>query len=402
MSLKSTLDSLVHSKDNRSRAMRFIILIGIVSLFADMTYEGARSISGAYLAVLGANAAIVGMVAGASEMVGYTLRYFFGYWADRTKQYWLIAFVGYAISMLAVPLLALADHWWLAASLIVLERLGKAVRTPARDVLLSQGGKQLGMGWAFGLHQALDQTGSMLGPLIVGIVLFFGGSYQHGFAWLAIPALLALWILIMAREIYSNPPNEETSTQSKFGSDNIWQKPFVLYLIGIGLVAIGYADFALVAYHFQVTALFNKEWIPIVYSATMGINILLAPMMGRLYDSYGIWIIILLTAISALFAPLIFLGSPWVAALGVLFWGVGMGTQSSLMRAVIGNMIDESKRGTAYGILNMVFGICWFIGSAAIGFLYDYSILWMVIFILIIEILSLPWLIAVKEQLKKK
>ncbi|MFI4963581.1 MAG: MFS transporter, partial [Legionellales bacterium] len=389
MSLKSTLKALLYGTENKSRAMRFVILIGIVSLFADMTYEGARSITGAYLAVLGANAAIVGMIAGGSELVGYALRYLFGYWADRTRRYWLIAFMGYAINLLAVPLLALANHWWLAAGLIVLERLGKAVRTPARDVLLSQGGKQLGMGWAFGVHQAFDQTGSMLGPLIVGLVLFLNGSYQEGFAWLAVPALLALWVLVMARELYASPEITVAATSSYASSPaKIWHKPFVLYLIGTGFIAVGYADFALIAYHFEVTKLLKPEWIPIVYGASMGVNILLAPLLGRMYDHFGIWIIIGVAVISAFFAPLVFLGSPWVAAFGVLLWGIGMGTQASLFRAVIGNMIEESKRGTAYGIFNMVFGVCWFLGSTSIGFLYDFSIPSMVVFILVFELLS--------------
>ena len=121
----------------------------MVSLLADITYEGARSITGPYLAILGANAAVVGFVAGFGELVGYGLRLVSGYLADRTGKYWTITIVGYAINLLAVPLLALADQWWLAALLIIIERMGKGMRVPSRDAMLSHAGHRMGMGWAF-------------------------------------------------------------------------------------------------------------------------------------------------------------------------------------------------------------------------------------------------------------
>src|SRR5579863_5442011 len=177
---------------SKKTALKFVLLISVVSLFADMTYEGARSITGPYLATLGANAAIVGFVAGFGEFIGYALRIVSGYLADRTGKYWTITIIGYICNLLAVPLLALAGHWWLAAVLIIMERLGKAIRVPARDAMLSHAGQKMGMGWVFGLHEAIDQVGAMLGPLLVVAILYFKGSYQLGFAMLLIPALLAL------------------------------------------------------------------------------------------------------------------------------------------------------------------------------------------------------------------
>ncbi|MGH6852422.1 MAG: MFS transporter, partial [Methylocella sp.] len=144
----------------RHSAIRFIVLLGVVSLFADMTYEGARSVTGPYLGVLGASAAIVGVVAGFGEFLGYALRLVSGYLSDRTGGYWLITIIGYGVNLLAVPLLALTGRWELAVLLIVGERAGKAIRTPARDAMLSHAGSQTGLGWSFGLHGALDQTGA--------------------------------------------------------------------------------------------------------------------------------------------------------------------------------------------------------------------------------------------------
>ena len=173
---------------SRPAAIKFVVLIGVVSLFSDFTYEGARSITGPFLAVLGASATAVGVIAGFGELIGYALRLASGYFADKTKKYWTLVFLGYGLNLLAVPLLALAGHWPIAAALIVAERMGKAIRTPARDVMLSCASDQIGRGWGFGLHQALDQTGAVLGPLAVAAVLYYKGGYETGFALLLIPA----------------------------------------------------------------------------------------------------------------------------------------------------------------------------------------------------------------------
>lgn len=237
---------------SQKTALKFVILLGIVSLFADMTYEGARSITGPYLAILGANAAIVGFVAGFSELIGYAMRFVSGFLADRTGKYWTITIIGYACNVLAVPLLALAEHWWIAAILIFAERMGKAIRVPSRDAMLSHAGQKIGMGWVFGLHEALDQLGAMIGPLMITAVLYFKGSYQHGFAILLIPALLTLVVLASACFIYPHPESlevEHSNLETKGMNSSFW-----IYLFGAALIAAGYADFPLIAFHFQKTA----------------------------------------------------------------------------------------------------------------------------------------------------
>jgi hypothetical protein len=161
----------------KSAALRFVLLIGIVSIFADMTYEGSRSITGPYLAVLGATGTIVGFVGGFGELLGYGLRIVSGRLSDRTGRYWPITFLGYVIQMASVPALALAGRWEVAAVLIIVERIGKAMRNPPRDVILSHAGSQIGQGWAFGVHEALDQLGALIGPLIAAGVLYARGQY---------------------------------------------------------------------------------------------------------------------------------------------------------------------------------------------------------------------------------
>jgi len=181
---------------SKSSALKFILLMGLTSLFADMTYEAARSITGPFLATFGASAALVGFVAGFGEFLGYSLRLVSGYLADKTQRYWMITIIGYFINLLAVPALALAGNWQIASLLIILERAGKAIRTPARDAMLSHAGSHIGMGWAFGVHEALDQLGALVGPLIISVVLYYKGGYQK-----SAPLLVHFLNIIFMRKI---------------------------------------------------------------------------------------------------------------------------------------------------------------------------------------------------------
>lgn len=383
---------------SKRTALKFVILLSVVSLFADMTYEGARSITGPYLAILGANAAVVGFVAGFGEFAGYALRIVSGYLADRTGKYWTITIIGYACNLLAVPLLALAGHWWVAAVLIIFERMGKAIRVPPRDAMLSHAGQKMGMGWVFGLHEAIDQIGAMLGPMCVAFVLYIKGGYRESFAILLAPALIALTILIFARWLYPEPQALEVR------NDNLEAKgmntSFWLYLVGASLIAAGYADFPLIAYHFQKTTLLSPIWIPISYAIAMGLNSLSAPIFGHFYDRKGFVILIIVTVFSCFFAPLVFLGNTTAAFLGVALWSIGVGAHESLMRAIVANMAPMNKRGSAYGIFNTGYGIFWFLGSFLMGVIYDISIPSLVIFSVLIQLLAVPllWIVMKRTQ----
>ena len=383
---------------SKATAFKFVILLGCVSLFADMTYEGARSITGPYLAILGANAMTVGFVAGFGEFIGYGLRLVSGYLADRTGRYWAITIAGYVCNLVAVPLLALAGHWWIAATLMVIERMGKAMRVPSRDAMLSHAGQKMGMGWVFGLHEALDQVGAMIGPLIVAAVLYSKDSYQFSFAILGIPAILALSILLFARWLYPNPQSLEKPSEN-LESKGI-TRAFWLYLISASLIAAGYADFPLIAYHFQKTAVLSPIWIPVSYSIAMGVNILSAPLLGRFYDRNGFSILIIVTILSCLFAPLVFFGNFSLCLIGIILWSIGVGAHESLMRAIVANMIPIKKRGSAYGIFNMGFGLSWFLGSFLMGALYDISIPMLVAFSVGIQLVAVPMMWLVMRKIK--
>lgn len=379
----------------RASALKFVVLIGVVSLFADMTYEAARSITGPYLAILGASATVVGVVAGFGELMGYALRLVSGYVADRTGKYWSVTMLGYGINLVAVPLLALAGRWEVAAFFIIAERIGKAIRTPARDAMLSHATTAMGRGWGFGLHEALDQIGAMLGPLIVAAVLYSKGSYQMGFAILAVPAVLALSVLVAARLLYPRPRDLEVGVSKPEPAG--FPRVFWLYLAAIAFVAAGYADFPLIAYHFLKTSTVPDVWTPVFYAIAMGVDALAALIFGRLYDHKGIGILIVAALISSLAAPLVFLGGFYWALGGMALWGIGMGAQESIMRAAIADMVAADRRGSAYGIFNAGFGVAWFLGSALMGWLYDFSVPVLVGFSVGAQLVAVPLLLVVKK-----
>jgi len=370
-----------------SRPVFFVVLLGLVSLCADMTYEGARSITGPFLGTLGASGAVVGFVSGLGELAGYALRLVSGYLSDRTRRYWLLTFTGYTVNLLAVPLLALAGHWLLASTLIVVERLGKAIRTPARDAMLSHATRQMGHGWGFGLHEAMDQIGAVLGPLIVFAVLSYRNDYRLGFAVLLVPALLALMALTVARLQFPRPQELESKAvplQTRGFSQTYW-----LYLGAVGLVAAGYADFPLMAYHFGKTGVVASSHIALFYALAMGVDAIGALVLGRLFDRIGFYTLILATVISAGFAPLAFLGGFFGAVSGAILWGIGMSAQESVMRAAVAQLVPSERRGTGFGVFHTGYGLAWFIGSALMGWLYDRSVLALVTFSVLTQVAAM-------------
>ncbi|KKO18171.1 MAG: Multidrug resistance protein MdtH [Candidatus Brocadia fulgida] len=325
------------SRTKKTAALKFIILLGVVSLFADVTYEGARSINGPFLALLGASATTVGFVAGLGELIGYSLRLVSGYMSDKIGRYWAITLFGYTLNMLAVPALALAGRWEIAVVLMVMERIGKAIRTPARDAMLSHATREIGRGKGFGLHEALDQIGAVLGPLTVAGVLYFRAGYRTGYAILFVPASITLSILLAARWFYPQPKNLEVP-QPELEAKGL-PKKFWLYLIAVAFIAAGYADFPLIAYHFRKASVASDTWIPLFYAIAMGVDAIAALFFGYLFDRNGISILIIASLLSMLFAPLVFFGNFSVAIIGVALWGMGMGAQESIMRAAIAEMV---------------------------------------------------------------
>jgi MFS family permease len=389
--------NILEAEKKRQLAMRFVLLIGIVSLFADGTYEGARSIAGPYLAILGASATFIGIIGGFGELLGYGLRLVSGRLSERTGKFWPVTLFGYVIQMSSVPLMALAPNWQVFGLLIITERIGKATRNPPRDVMLSHAGKQLGgFGWVFGTHEALDQLGALLGPLVVAAVLAGKGSYRTAFATLLVPAVICVSLIFITRFLYPKPEEMEVSVHDVHSKG--LPRVFWIYLAGAALVAAGFADFSLISYHFQKTDHITRMWVPIFYSVAMAVSGTGSLVFGRLFDRVGLWILIPLTIISAASAPLVFFGGFWLALIGSALWGLGMGVHESTIPAAVATMVPQQHRSSAYGIFTAGYGIFWFIGSAVLGILYDIWIPAVVILSVTLQFTAIPIFLSLNRR----
>jgi MFS family permease len=335
------------------------------------------------------------VVSGLGELLGFGLRVVSGRLSERTGQFWPITIVGYVVQMAAVPALALAGNWPMAAALIVLERVGKATRNPPRDVMLSHAAGEMGYGWAFGLHEALDQFGAFVGPLVVASVLATQGDYQTAFAWLAVPALLTLGILAAARLQYPRP--EEMEAEAPDVRTEGLPRTFWIYLAAAALVAAGFADFPLIAFRFQQQSVISASVIPIFYAVAMGVSGLGSLVLGRLFDRVGLRILIPLTLLSAAFGPLVFIGGFGPALLGVGLWGLGMGVHESIIPAAVALMVPRERRASAYGLFTAGYGIAWFAGSAVMGLLYDVAFPALIAFSVAAELAAIPLLLHIRR-----
>ncbi len=374
--------------------------MGLVSLFGDITYEGGRSVTGPYMAFLGASAAIVGLVAGLGEFLGYALRLVFGFIADKTKAYWPLTFLGYGL-IFAIPFLGFAGNWRMAAVFIILERLGKAVRSPARDAILSYATKEVGRGWGFAIHEAMDQIGAIAGPLAFSAVLFLKGGYRQGFFILFIPAILTIAVLLAARIRVSSP--EKLEEESAAGEEKIKEheplsKVFWLYTLFTFSCVAGFANFQLISYHFKARAIIPDIQIPLFYVIAMAVDGVAALAVGRAYDKIGLKTLIAAPVLTIFIPFLGFSDSYGLAIAAVVIWGAVMGMHETVMRAAIADLTHIKKRGMAYGIFNTAYGLAWFLSSVAMGFLYDSAAFLIPVFVIITQAFSVFVFLSMRRK----
>ncbi|HOL74162.1 MAG TPA: MFS transporter [Bacteroidales bacterium] len=399
-------------KKLKKQAFTFLLLMGIVSLLADMTYESARSLIGPYLLFLGASASAVGFVSGLGEFIGYTVRLLFGFVVDKTKKYWLFTILGYSINLIAIPLLAVVppNGWIWAAILIVCERLGKAVRAPAKTTLVSFAAKRVGTGKGFGFVEVLDQIGAMLGPLLLFFIMQWKESagtyaqYQWAFASLAIPAILTLIVLTISKALFPKAEefeltdSEVDAPTQKLELKKI--KPILLYIIAIGLLAVGMADFPLMAFHIKTNKVIDIKYITLLYMMVMGVDGLAAFIFGNLYDKKGAMTLWIAAIIGLSFAPLVFWTTNITSiVIGLILWGVLLGAMESIALAYIADNVEVNYRGRILGIYYTFYGITWFIGSWLMGILYNINPKYVAIFSVVI---LLSAIIVLWRQIKMR
>jgi MFS family permease len=378
-----------------ARATRFVLWMGVVALFGDLAYEGARSITGPYLDLLGASAVTVAVIAGAGELAGFALRVASGWLAERTRAYWSIVAIGYAINLVAIPGLALAGRWEVAAGLIVLERIGKALRSPSKATLVSHAASRIGAGKAFAIDEALDQIGAVAGPLLVMLAMWLArGSdlarHRYAFAALGIAVILNLGALAIAKRMFPAGLDRE---DSKASAPRVSSALVRRYLIGVGLLGFGFADWALVAYHAAHANLVEEVWVPALYALAMAVDALAALAFGALFDRFGVRSLALAALVSAISGPLVFLApSAITLVLGAIAWAIAMGAQDSVYKAAIATLVPAPERPRAYGLFFGVFGLAWFAGSALLGVLYGRSLLALAIASAAAPLLAIPFL----------
>ncbi len=378
----------------------FIILMGIVSMMSDMTHEGARSIYGSFLSLVGASPKVISLISGLGEFIGCSLILVTGIIANKSKKYWTMTIIGYMINLLAIPMLCLtsSNGWIFACALILFERVGKAIRKPAKSTLISFSSKNLGEGKSYAFVEFLDQIGAFIGPLILSAVLMIDKntnlfeSYKTCFLILGIPAIVTLTILLIAKAKFPHPEDLEEKVEEIEKKAFVINKQFIFYLVAIGLCAFAFIDFPLITFHIQNLDIFMVENLPLLYSFAMLVDAFAALLFGFLFDKIGIKILILSTILSLPFAFFIFTSSSKaMIIIGIAMWGVGMGAQESILKSAVAKLIDKDHRALGFGIFEGLFGLSWFIGSLLFGVLYEQSLPIFITLSIVIQLISIPF-----------
>jgi MFS family permease len=388
---------------------RFVVWFGAVSLLADFVYEGARSVTGPLLESLGASALVVGVVTGAGEAAALGLRLVSGPLADRTRRFWGLAIAGYALTVASVPLLGVVGTLWAASVLVLAERVGKAVRSPAKDTLLSYATAATGRGRGFAVHEAMDQVGALVGPLLVAGMLTWVGGYGSALGVLAVPGLLVLMLLVWLRARVPDPhryehPETALKVETVEPDEGGISGPgprggelpaaFWVYAGFTAVTTMGFATFGVVSFHLVARHLLAAGWVPVLYAAAMAVDAAAALATGWLYDRFGARALVVLPVLTALVPPLAFTGTVAPAVAGSLVWGAAMGVQESTLRATVADLVGSARRATAYGIFAGVLGVGSLAGGLLVGGLYDVSIPLLIAVVAALEVLALVLLAA--------
>lgn len=403
-------------------AWRFVVWFGVVAMFADVVYEGARSITGPLLASLGASALVVGVVTGVGESAALLLRLVSGPLTDRSGRFWSWTLAGYGLTVVSVPLLGLASALWVAAGLVVAERVGKAVRSPAKDTLLSHATAVTGRGRGFAVHEALDQVGALTGPLLVaGVLAATGDDYRPALLVLAVPGAIAFGLAVWLRLRVPRPADYEparaapSGTATDPGTGPVAGRPvaghstggtarlprvFWAYAGFAGLTMVGFSTFGVLSFHLVTAGLLPAAAVPVLYAAAMVVDALAAVATGLAYDRYGTGVLVLLPVVAATVPVLAFSGTVAVAVVGALAWGLALGVQESTLRATVADLVGPGRRATAYGAFGAVLGVAAAAGGVLSGGLYEVSVPLLVAVTAAVQVLALAVLVTTLRRVR--
>lgn len=398
----------------KKRAILLIILFGVISLLGDIIYEGARSIYGPYTKSIGMDIALVGLITGLAEFFGYFIRLMAGYLSDKSKNYWLFAILGYFL-LISVPLMAISSVWQIVSMFIILERIGKAIRSPAKDTILSSATKHIGTGFGFAIHEALDQIGAIIGPLIFSFILYLtkkNGNeiigYKNSFLFMFIPFAILMVFIILAKVKVPHP--ERLEIEDKNVGEKL-SKVFWLYSLFTIFTTMGFITFAIMGYFFKEKNIFTDHQIPFFYAIGMGVDAVAALIIGRTYDKVknksnnsqaGLKVLIVIPLLTILIPIFTFKANFVTAIISIMLWGIVMGCHETIMKSAIADLTHIKKRGTGYGIFNTFYGLSIFVASSLIAFLYKLSINLVISVIVIFQILSIVFYFVIVNNLKKR
>lgn len=386
-------------------AWRFVTAFGVISLLADIVYEGARSITGPLLASLGATAVVVGVVTGVGEAAALLLRVVSGPLTDRTGRFWTWAIAGYFLTVITVPFLGVVGVLWAAAALVIAERVGKAVRSPAKDTLLSYATAVTGRGRGFAVHEAMDQVGAVAGPLAVAVMLFaFGGDFGPPLALLAIPGVGVLLLLLWLRARVPEPARYEvgaTPVAKSVVSQRFLRslpRSFWKYSVFSAATMVGFTTFGVLSFHQVREGIVPVAAVPVIYAAAMAVDALAALITGWAYDRVGARVLGALPVLAGLVPVLAFADHIAPVVVGALVWGAAVGIQESTLRAVVADLVEPARRATAYGVYAAVIGTAAAAGGALTGLLYSHSVALLITVVIVVQLAAMAALPLVRHQ----
>ncbi|WOQ16693.1 MFS transporter [Raineyella sp. W15-4] len=389
----------------RLAAWRFIMVFGVVSMLMDVVYEGARSVTGPLLAGLGASGLVVGVVTGVGEAAALGFRLVSGPLADRSGRFWTWTIAGYLVTAAVVPLTGLPGVLWATALLVIGERVGKAVRSPAKDTLVSHAATVTGRGKGFAIHEALDQIGALLGPLLVAAMLAVtGDNYAPALGVLAIPGAASVALVVwLSRRVpdpvryEADPPAGSPATASDhLTPPGSLPRAYWIYAGFTAATMVGFATFGLLSFHLVREHVMPTAVIPVAYAGAMGADALAALATGWLYDRIGPWTLVALPVLAAVSPVLAFTAAPWSAVTGILLWGAAVGIQESTLRATVADLVPPGRRATAYGVYAAILGAATFLGGVLTGWLYDTSPTLLVLVVAGVQVCALLLLLATR------
>ncbi len=403
------LSQQTNSDSLRRKALSFVILISLTSLFSDMTHAGAKSIYGAFLSYLGASAAAIGFISGLAQFAARGLSLVSGYLADKWKNYWTLVIVGYLLCLVSIPALALVSGkgWMIAGALIVIERVGKACWQPSRNTLVSFTSSRIGSGKSFSIMGFFNKMGACIGPLFLFLILLFKhhdlliDRYHLCFLILGIPALITLFLILIARRKYTHPEDFEKPGQTSLPKSQL-SAIYILFCMGMAFFGLGFFDFPLITLHLTHQPAINTEFLPLFFSAAMLVAALSALLFGRLFDRIGVYTLVISTLISAPFAFFIFIGDQlWMMCVGILIWGVGIGSIETVFKSVVARLVTKENRSRGYGIVNVFLGLALFVGSWLCGIFYNVSFTILILFSVATQLLAVLAFLICHHKMRK-